>query len=442
MFALYTKSEKRWSLLVMGLVWSIASVAATLSLSVYPDNWQVQCAIGGIAALVLLRFSSIRDILFWVGLYYFFAFFLKPVGLSFSFEWGEGSRSYMDIWPSVLYYQTISFGLFVVGYVVAAWNMVVDDRLVSSRMSMMPVPPLLILYIAYGLVFLSRILIYGGYEVGVLSIISNLSPVLFGVGLAKYILGARLNRKNIGAVVFVLSAILFCDLSWALLTKAKLIIFLDLFAAAIVSSLLVKIRLWVVLIFALLAMLFIGVVTTLRGVDYLGASNILSLGFEYLMFRTNTFDTALRVFSLTPVSIPYWGSEMLKALTETVLIPFPFPGKSSYHAGVVTSQLYFGYEEPVYLALGLATSWYVVGGVALGVFAMFLHGLALSFVLNGLLLNVNSWRFMLWLAIFSQTINIEQSFLNSINYAYKLFLVTGIIIIFEWFLKKGAKNTI
>jgi len=413
MFSLQSKTEKRSSLQIMALVWVISAATATISISQYPESWQLQCAIGGIAALTLLRFSSIRDILFWVGLYFFFAFILKPVGLSITFEWGDISRSYSDLWAKVLYYQIVAFCAYVFGYVIAAWFIVENDQKISFGIRLSNVPSLLILYVGYALVVLSRLFIYEGYNIGLFSIISHLSPILFGVGLVNYFRSSSSGKGNVNAAIILLTVILFGDLIWALMTKAKLLIFLDIFSAAIVSSLLFRIRLWVVFLFGILAIVFIGIVTALRQVDYLEGANIVSLGFEYLMFRSNTFDTALRVFSMTPEQIPFWGSEILRALVETILIPIPFPGKPTFHVGVITSQLYYGYTEPVYLALGLATSWYVVDGFFWGVAAMFFHGLFISFVVNGLLRNVDGWRFMLWLAVFIPAINIEQSFLNN-----------------------------
>ena len=103
--------------------------------------------------------------------------------------------------------------------------------------------------------------------------------------------------------------------------------------------------------------------------------------------------------------------------------------------------MYYGYNEPVFFALGLATSWYLVGGEVLGVILMFFHGFIISFFINGLIRNANGWRFMLWISVFLASINIEQSFLNNINYAYKIFLIALFLFGLEIIIKLIADRT-
>ena len=111
-----------------------------------------------------------------------------------------------------------------------------------------------------------------------------------------------------------------------------------------------------------------------------------------------------------------------------------------FEAGVVTSSLYYGYDVPVYFALGLATSWYVIDGISLAFLAMFVYGILCSAILNGLLYRASGRRLVVWLAIFINLINIEQSFLNSINYAYKMFLIALLLILVEYFVLIAIKR--
>lgn len=412
-------------------IWVICVVLA-LALKYFDQNfWGATIILLGISCIATALIIGPSDLLFYTTVYVFLQYVFKPYALYNELTYDNTATELSFLWDKVLLFQFLAYAIYVYFYCFARMfkskNTITIDNLPSIK------------FLTFSLfcVWISRfiLIVTGGLD-SIFGKVSDLSPILL-CGLLIYIYKLKHKKVEIFSLFLL---VLILEFTWCLITKTKLPLMIDFLAILFTRAALIKkpLRLSFLIVIPLIAIMFLGSLQIYRDPGKYGGMNWIEAGFANLTERSDTFNTATRVFYFTPESIPYWGSKMIYTLIETTLLPFPVPGKSYFPVGSIVSSLYYGYQD-VYKGLGLATSWYVTVGYNWSIIIMGVMGLIVGVIVN--LLNRNNWWSFGFLMILIINFSyIERSYFDIINQTTKTSLIFGVFYFVWLIMSKSRKN--
>lgn len=393
--------------LVIFLIWlgGIAYFQANV------HNWHLltglYIAIAMMTILIERKFGAVS----YVALISMLYMAIKPLIIESSPIIDSTAYAMLSIWPQTLKFQLTSFSIII--SILALFQIFrIDIRRSTSSFS----PGIGTLWIAFIIINLSKVLFILGFGPESLIQIAGLSSVLLGLATYTY----RMRRRRIILVIMVFTLVI--DAIWGSATKTKLPIILDFLGIAFVGLRDRRLKfkdIFVVIGSAILVILFIGFVTKARYSDRLLTMSYFEAGIYDLIGRSDTFNTSVRIVYYTPNRIPFWGDRMLKATIQNVIMPLPFPGKEKVEVGLMVSEMYYGYRKRVYLAISVPMSWYVTYGAYWSYLALCFHFSILAAMLRYCVAYQTWISTAVYLSIVIFGLNIEQSYYETINFAYK-----------------------
>lgn len=373
--------------------------------------WQVNGYLIGLLSICTALVVGPGDILFYTSWFITMEFGVKPLVLYYYPQIDIAVANLHPLWSHTLFFQLLAYGVFVIGYALAS------KPKAELKIIEYPIPTKWFLIMMYLVIWLAR-LVEVHYHVtnSIVGQLGNLSPLVVASGTVLAI------KKHKSDTYLFVAMLVVGDVVWSYLSKTKLVTMLDIICVLYFFAHYRRVRMRYLILAPVVSVLFIGAIEVYRAPSVYGNMNWISAGIMNLVQRSDNFDTALRVFTLTPASIPFWGGQMLLALFETAIIPFPFPGKIYMPVGNLVAQYYYEIYNPnVYIAFGLGTSWYVTLGTIGAIVAMFIMGLLIGLVFRYCfnLLHRGWFAFGLLVSALIAFSDIEQSYFDQIDHFVK-----------------------
>lgn len=408
--------KQKWLIITIWIISDIIAIAKDLNGS---NNWQLLSILIAICSLVTINAVGISNPLFYILSFVVLQFSIKPVLLNLFPEWDYQAVLLQVLWFKSLLFQLLAYSTFSMGYLLSYRKSVLQGN-------HLPLPPKGFSPFLYSLVWGARIVLISlGVGSNILGRLTTLSPiVLMGLIFRRY----RNNSEGYKLREFIFLIVFFVlEAFWCILSKTKLPLMIDILVLVIGLSMKKRTPKYSLIMFVLVALTLLGGLQIFRDSTYQG-TNWLIAGINNLIDRSDTFDTLVRVFYYTPNTVGYWGKDILVAFLETTIIPFPFPGKSLMPVGNLVAQYYYGYDNPnVFLAIGFATSWYITVGWVWSLIIMGIYGVLLARVLEKFRLSKTWFGLNIFIIFLMTTVNIEQSYFEIFNVAFKDILILLVI---------------
>lgn len=422
----------------IALLWTIGCILG-LSLNVFNYNgWVIYSIIIIFLCVITNIMIGPRDYLFYMVFFIFIQFGIKPI-LLISAPIGS---PYLDMesirllseWNIVLQFQLYSFASFIIFYSLVRKTDKEHFKVLHS------IPSSLFFTIVYLIIIGAKTAYLIGFDNSIVSRLAGFSPFVIA-GLTLLILKNNNNRIKIKKIYLLLIIVLTVEILWCILIEAKLPLLLDILAIVFTVFFIRRTSIKkVFFIIPVFVIYFVGFIQKYRSPLIYGDMSFLEAGTTNLIGRSDNFNTAVRIFDMTPDIIPFWGDKMIKVLSQTLILPLPFPGKREIQVGQVVGDYYYGYYDlNVFKGLGLATSWYVTTGFIWSIIIMGLMGFLISLLINKFSASNSWWVFSMYLFFVISFANIEQSYFDILNTFQKNLILISIMIILWNLLLKPQK---